>query len=415
MTDRRLIRRYRRERLFKRVGLCSAVLAVSFLIVLIAGVCYRGWRGILSVELHVVVHVDPGVVGADGTANALAYQKLLRKGLLGNFPDLEPTRVLRTRANELLSFGGALRLRDKVLADPALVGAEFGFWAQASSLAESHVKRGTDSTLPDRDRVVKDLHLELLEKLEQQSAVRTVFNWRFFTSGDSRDPELAGIGGALAGSLLSLLVCFALAFPMSVAAALYMELFARRSLLQDVIEVSINNLAAVPSVIFGLLGLAVFINFFGMPRSTPLVGGAVLALMTFPTMVIAARASIRAVPPSLLNGALSLGATKLQGVFHLTLPLAMPGIMTGTILGMSRALGETAPLLLIGMIAFITEVPSSFVDHATALPAQIFLWSDSPERGFVERTALGIVVLLVFLVVMNSTAVWLRYKFENKL
>ncbi|HET8728206.1 MAG TPA: phosphate ABC transporter permease PstA, partial [Alphaproteobacteria bacterium] len=240
------------------------------------------------------------------------------------------------------------------------------------------------------------------------------FNTRFFTSADSRDPEMAGIWGAVKGSFFTLLVTLALSFPVGIAAAVYLEEFAPRNRVTDFIEVNINNLAAVPSIVFGLLGLAVFIQAFGLPRSAPLVGGLVLALMTLPVIIIAGRAALNAVPPSIREAALGMGASPLQTVLHHVLPLAMPGIMTGTIIGMARALGETAPLLMIGMVAFIVTPPGGFTDPATALPVQIFIWADSPERAFVERTSAGIMVLLGFLIAMNGLAVWLRKRFERR-
>ena len=240
------------------------------------------------------------------------------------------------------------------------------------------------------------------------------FNRAFFTSGDSREPELAGIWGATKGSFFMLLVTLLLSFPLGVAAAIYLEEFAPRSWWVDVVEVNINNLAAVPSIVFGLLGLAVFINFFGLPRSAPLVGGLVLTLMTLPVVIIASRAAIKAVPPSVREAALGIGASQMQMVFHHVLPLAMPGMLTGAIIGMARALGESAPLLMIGMVAFIVDVPSGPMSPSTALPVQIYLWADSPERAFVERTSAAIMVLLAFLLVMNATAVWLRSRFERR-
>ena len=415
MSEARLIWRYRRERWFRSIGFAATTLAVMFLLGLFGNVLYQGWRGILASEIRLTLTIDPELVGLTGEQNALAYQKLLRRTLYQqHFADLASDRSGRREANRLLSFGAALKLRERVMAEPALVGTTIGYWALASSLTDSHLKYGTDRTVPAAQRLVSDRLLLMLDRLAATDSLRTVFNPLFFIGGDSRDPELAGIGGAVIGSFFSLLVCFVIAFPMAVISALYLEMFAPRNWLLDIVEVNINNLAAVPSVIFGLLGLAVFINFFGLPRSTPLVGGLVLALMTMPTIVISARAAIAAVPASLLHGALSLGATKYQGVIHQVLPQAMPGILTGTILGMARALGETAPLLLIGMVAFIAKAPSSILEPATALPAQIFLWADSPERGFVERTALGIVVLLVFLALLNSAAILLRQRFERQ-
>ncbi len=268
--------------------------------------------------------------------------------------------------------------------------------------------------IPEGRRQVGDQTALFIEKLKSSGAVLEGFNWRFFASGDSREPELAGIRGALFGTFLTLLVTLSLCLPIGVMAAIYLEEFAPRNRFTDLVEVNINNLAAVPSIVFGLLGLAVFLNFFGLPRSAPLVGGLVLALLVLPTIIIAARAAIKSVPPSIREAAIGLGASKQQAVFHHVLPLAMPGIMTGTIIGMAHALGETAPLLMIGMVAFIVDIPTSLSDSATVLPVQIFLWSDLPEAAFKQRTAAAIVVLLAFLLLMNGLAIWLRNKFERR-
>ncbi len=272
----------------------------------------------------------------------------------------------------------------------------------------------TTYSVPEGRRKTNDQDVAIIEKLKDTGAIRKGINWRFFTSGDSREPELAGIRGALVGSALTLLVTLVLCLPIGVLAAVYLEEFAPKNRLTDIIEVNINNLAAVPSIVFGLLGLAVFLNFMGLPRSAPLVGGLVLALLVLPTIIIAARAAIKAVPPSIREAAIGLGASHQQAVFHHVLPLAMPGIMTGTIIGMAHALGETAPLLMIGMIAFIVDIPSALTQAATVLPVQIYLWSDLPEAAFQQRTAAAIVVLLAFLFAMNGAAIWLRSKFERR-
>ena len=274
--------------------------------------------------------------------------------------------------------------------------------------------KGSASADDLADRGLPPTHIARLQSLAESGRSRTGFNFRFFTAADSRNPELAGIGGALRGSLFTLMLTFLFSFPLAIFAAVYLEMFAPRNRWFDFLEININNLAAVPSVIFGLLGLAVFINIFNLPRSSSLVGGLVLSLMTLPTMIIAARAALKSAPPSLLAAALSLGATKMQGVFHHVLPAAMPGMLTGAIIGMAQALGETAPLLMIGMVAFIAEAPDGIAEAATALPVQIFLWADSPERGFAEKTASAIVALLFFLVIMNAAAVWLRRRLEIK-
>ena len=267
---------------------------------------------------------------------------------------------------------------------------------------------------PESNRKVSDQEVAFLERFRELGAVQRSFNWRFLTAGDSREPELAGIRGALVGTALTLFVTLVLCLPMGVMGAIYLEEFAPKNRVTDLIEVNINNLAAVPSIVFGLLGLAVFLNFLGLPRSAPLVGGITLALLVLPTIIIASRAALKAVPPSIKEAALGVGASHQQAVFHHVLPLAMPGIMTGTIIGMAHALGETAPLLMIGMIAFIVDVPKSFTEAATVLPVQIYLWSDLPEAAFQAKTAAAIIVLLVFLFLMNGLAIWLRKKFERR-
>ncbi len=268
--------------------------------------------------------------------------------------------------------------------------------------------------LPESARKISDRQIAWIEDLQEAGAIDTVFNWRFFSAGDSRDPELAGIWGAAVGSFWTMLVTFALAFPVGVFTAIYLEEFARKTKFTEFVEVNINNLAAVPSIIFGLLGLAVFLNFFGVPRSSPLAGGLVLALMTLPTIIIAARVSMAAVPPSIREAALGVGASEVQTAFHHVLPLALPGILTGTIIGMARALGETAPLITIGMVAFIVDIPTGITDSATVLPVQVYRWSDFPERAFEARTAAAICTLLLFLVLMNALAVLLRRRFERR-
>ena len=269
-------------------------------------------------------------------------------------------------------------------------------------------------TVPESRRKIPDQQIAYLERFKALGKLERSFNWRFFGSGDSREPELAGIRGAVVGTALTLLVTLILSLPIGVMAAIYLEEFAPKNLFTDIIEVNINNLAAVPSIVFGLLGLAVFLNFAGFPRSAPLVGGMVLALMSLPTIIIATRAALKAVPPSIKEAALGVGASHQQAVFHHVLPLAMPGIMTGTIIAMAQALGETAPLLMIGMVAFIVDVPGGITDAATVLPVQIYLWSDLPELAFQYKTAAAIVVLLLFLFVMNGTAIWLRKRFERR-
>ena len=314
--------------------------------------------------------------------------------------------------SQLIAVNGGLVKIEK-LGDSSVTGRTIiplGSTAEAQPGAWQIVTYVTPESL----RRVNDLEVAYLERLKADGRIEKGFNWLFFVSGDSREPELAGIRGALVGSALTLLVTLLLCLPIGVLAAIYLEEFAPKNRATDLIEININNLAAVPSIVFGLLGLAVFLNFLGLPRSAPLVGGLVLALLVLPTIIIAARAALKAVPPSIKEAALGVGASHQQAVFHHVLPLAMPGIMTGTIIGMAHALGETAPLLMIGMVAFIVDVPQALTDAATVLPVQVYLWSDLPEPAFKAKTAAAIIVLLGFLIIMNGLAIYLRKKFERR-
>ncbi len=407
-----IARRYRRERLFCAAGVGATVVALLFLVGLFAGIAALGWRGLLAAEMRLAVHLDEERLGPADKRNPLKYQALLRDQLRAEYPDLAASRAGRKELNALLSFGASVELHELAQDRPELLGTTVELWLPASSKAEAYLKGAPHAAREADPRILSDAQLDVLDTLVEAGRARTTFNSRFFTSADSRDPELAGIAGAAAGSFFALLVTFIISFPLAIGAAIFLELFASRNRFFTLIEININNLAAVPSVIFGLLGLGVFINIFGVPRSTPLVGGMCLSLMTLPTMVIAARSALGAVPPNLLEAAVALGATRMQGTLHHVLPMAMPGILTGAIIGMAGALGETAPLILIGMIVFLTEIPTSALDAATSLPAQIFLWADSPERGFVERVAMAIMTLLVFLVLMNAAAVALRSRLE---
>jgi phosphate transport system permease protein len=334
--------------------------------------------------------------------------------------------VLQTRADQvrgeepldeklpsvLVAINGGLVKAEK-LSDSAITGRVLLPLSSASEAQPGAWKVVIYAT-PESNRRVSDLEVAVLEKLKDEGRIQRVFNWMFFTSGDSREPELAGVRGALVGSALTLLVTLLLSLPIGVLAAIYLEEFAPKNRATEIIEININNLAAVPSIVFGLLGLAMFLNFFGLPRSAPLVGGLVLALLVLPTIIIASRAALRAVPPSIKEAALGVGASHQQAVFHHILPLAMPGIMTGTIIGMAHALGETAPLLMIGMVAFIVDVPGALTSAATVLPVQVYLWSDLPEPAFKTKTAAAIIVLLVFLFIMNGLAIYMRKKFERR-
>ena len=344
------------------------------------------------------------------TAN---YQALINQSILDLFPEVSGRRDKRAVRN-MVSPGATFLIRNMVLEDPGLVGKRLTVEVPMSDDLDMLNKGHIRADVAESDRRVSDKEIDWFTRLKDRGIVESQFNVGFFTHGDSREPELAGILGAVMGSIYTMMVTLALSFPLAVGAAIYLEEFAPKNKWTQLIEVNINNLAAVPSIVFGLLGLAVFLNVFGLPRSAPVVGGMVLALMTLPTIIIAARAALKAVPPSIREAAYGLGASPLQVVFHHVLPLSMPGILTGTIIGMAQALGETAPLLMIGMVAFVVDIPGGPLDPATVMPVQIYLWADSPERAFVERTSAAIMVLLGFLVLMNAFAVVLRKRFERR-
>ncbi|MEJ2316822.1 MAG: phosphate ABC transporter permease PstA [Gammaproteobacteria bacterium] len=513
-----LTRRYRKEKIFRAVGMTAILVGLSFVVILFTNIISKGYPAFQQTYIKLPIHFDEQVIDPKGERDPEAmrradYMGLIKESLREAFPDVKGRSDKRDLYN-LVSKGAAYELADMVLADTGLIGQTRELWLLADDEIDTLVKGyvtnsetfplagepavfendgvlritgGTATTeslhnllqnlvpaetggekdvvtlpddaaslllevqgglvrvtgfdasgvtgkvlsplspdaagagwtlvwheTPEAERRVKDKTIFWVRTLESRGSVEKHFNTVFFTSGDSREPEQSGIAGALAGSMLTLIVTLLLSFPIGVGAAIYLEEFAPRNRWTDLIEVNINNLAAVPSIVFGLLGLAVFISFFGLPRSAPLVGGLVLTLMTLPTIIIASRAALKSVPPSIKEAALGVGASKMQAMFHHVLPLALPGMLTGTIIGMAQALGETAPLLMIGMVAFIVDIPQGFTDNATVLPVQIFLWADSPERAFVERTSAAIMVLLAFLIAMNALAVFLRKKFERK-
>jgi phosphate transport system permease protein len=518
-SAKRVAQRYSVERRFRALGLGSLVLTGTFLIVLVGNILYKSIPAFSEHAALLDVVLDPMVIDPEAKRDpaqlaSADYAGIARAAVMAVVPGIEG-RAAKKQLASILSSGAGDDLRQRVIADPSLIGKTIKLPLLLSANADLYLKDGGagasvqpgsgsvvpsdtkgDVTLtspdnafaaltsdaakagalkdeeaggrllteempsqlielnggvvkltkvtsgsatgtvllsltsiapavgsackmvtyatPEGRRQVNDQAAVVIEKLKAVGAVHKNFNWRFFTSGDSREPELAGIRGALFGTALTLLVTLSLCLPIGVLAAIYLEEFAPKNGLTNIIEVSINNLAAVPSIVFGLLGLAVFLNYFGLPRSAPLVGGLVLALLVMPTIIIASRAAIRSVPPSIREAAIGLGASKQQAVFHHVLPLAMPGIMTGTIIGMAHALGETAPLLMIGMVAFIVDIPKNLTEAATVLPVQIYLWSDLPEAAFKQRTAAAIVVLLVFLLLMNGAAIWLRNKFERR-
>ncbi len=400
----RIRRRYGAERRFKWLGLFAVLVSAGFLAFLLITMMANGIRGFSQTEVRLDVDfprsslfLDPAALRGFGAEQALAradFDRVVSEAATAQYGPNGPA---------LFSDGARLRLRDAVRDNPDLLSRRATLWLPAST--EIDIAAKSDGAPEAEARQAA---------LARQGQVRTGINWAFLTGADATDPTLVGIWGAFKGSLLTMIVTLLIAFPIGVLSAVYLEEYATRNRWTDMIEVSINNLAAVPSIIFGLLGLAVFLNTFHLPRSAPLVGGLTLALMTMPVIVIAGRNAIKSVPPSIRDAALGIGASRIQVVFHHVLPLALPGILTGTIIGMARALGETAPLLMIGMRAFISAPPSGLSDPATALPVQIFLWSDEVNRGFVEKTSAAIIVLLVFLLAMNGIAIYLRNKFETR-
>jgi len=413
-----LSKRYRMERRFQRYGQASVLAGIAFLVFLFWTIFGNGYSAFWQTFVRLDIDFEAQVIDPDGdrsrdALSAANYGRLVREAVMERFPGVTGRRDIRALSG-LLSNGAAYELRRMVLDNPRLVGTRQSVWLLADDEVDMFVKGKVDRELEERSRRLKDQQIEWIDRLDADGRVSRQFNTGFFTNGDSREPELAGIWAATKGSFFMLAVTLLLSFPLGVAAAVYLEEFAPRNRWVDLIEVNINNLAAVPSIVFGLLGLAVFINFAGLPRSAPLVGGLVLTLMTLPVVIIAARAALKSVPPSVREAALGVGASQMQMVVHHVLPLALPGMLTGAIIGMARALGESAPLLMIGMVAFIVEVPGTPLDPSTALPVQIYLWADSPERAFAERTSAAIIVLLLFLLAMNATAVWLRNRFENR-
>ena len=414
-----LAKRYAKEKRFRLYGLLSITLSIVFLAILMLNIFSKGLPAFTSTYIKLEVALDPQVLGvtAESTPEQLRaadYATAINNSLEKLIPGVTE-RKQKKALKALVSSDAPYQLRDQVMADPKLIGTTQSLWLPADDEIDMYHKGYVDRTVPEADRRIKNFQLAWLDKLESEGRLTSKFNTTFFTHGDSREPEQAGILSALMGSIYTMSLTLLFSFPIGVMAAIYLEEFApKNNFWVDLIEVNINNLAAVPSIIFGLLGLAIFIQVFGMPRSSPLVGSFVLTLLILPTIIIASRAALKSVPPSMREAALGLGASKTQAVFHHVVPLAMPGILTGTIIGMAHAVGESAPLLMIGMVAFIVDVPHGITDPATILPVQIYLWADSPERAFTERTSAAIIILLAFMIIMNLLAIVLRKKFERR-
>lgn len=417
-VEAKLARRRAAERRFRAAGLGAIAIAIGFLVVLLGSIIAKGYPAFVQTEIRMPIYFNPEIIDPSGqrdpsTLASADYAQLARQALIGQLGLQDPDRGTRRQLSALLSQGNDVVLRKMVLDDPALIGATQEVWLPAPAALDQLIK-GHMAREADKGGQFNERQLGWIDQLSAQGLLQKRFNQWLFSNGDSRQPELAGLKGAIVGSFFSLLVTLVLSFPLGVATAVYLEEFAPKNRWTDLIEVNINNLAAVPSIVFGLLALAIFLNVFGLPRSAPLVGGLTLTLVSLPTIIIAARASLKAVPPWIREAALGLGASRLQMVTHHVLPLAMPGILTGSIIGMARALGESAPLLMIGMVAFIVDVPATPMDPATVLPVQVYLWNASPERAFVEKASAAIIVLLLFLIVMNAAAIYLRKKFERR-
>ena len=411
-------RRKQAERRFRFYGIASIGVALALLVLLFWTIISSALPAFTetSIDLEISLpadELDPEGSGDPEVIGGANFAKYIKRAMYSQLPEVTKRQDKKSLAG-LISPGAAFNLRDHVMADPSLVGETIVLRVPMSDDVDQFMKGHVTAETPESDRRISDMQIAWLGALTDKGLVHRGFNATFFTAGDSREPELAGIWGAIVGSVFTMIITLALSFPIGVASAVYLEEFAPKNRLSDIIEVNINNLAAVPSIVFGLLGLAVFLNFAGLPRSAPLVGGMVLALMTLPTVIIASRAALKSVPPSIREAALGLGASKAQSVAHHVVPLALPGMLTGAIIGMARALGETAPLLMIGMVAFIVDFPSNFTDPATVLPVQIYLWADAPEWAFVERSSATTLVLLLFLIVMNGLAVILRTQFEQR-
>ena len=411
-----LAKRNRSERHFQWFGKLGVILGLAAVVLLFVDIISKGSGAFRATYIQLEIEYDPdaiGVLDVNDTEELIFanWQNFAKKSLRDLFPEVTK-RGEKRKLNNLVSEGAGFDFRDQLAQSPNLWGTKETLWILADDDIDTYYKSWLDGD-PFSARLTSE-QVKWIDKLHSKGLIALKFNTKFFERGDSREPEQAGIKGALIGSFFTLILTLLMSFPMGVTAAIYLEEFAPKNKWTDLIEVNINNLAAVPSIIFGLLGLAIFINFFGIPRSIPVLGAIVLALMTLPTIIITSRAAIKSVPPSIREAALGVGASKFQTTLHHVLPLSLPGMLTGAIIGMARALGETAPLLMIGMVAFIVDIPGGFTDPATVLPVQIFLWIDSPERAFVEKTSAAIIILLSFLMVMNFVAVYLRKRLERR-
>ena len=404
-------RRYAADRRLQIYGMVAIAFALGFLALLIGTLTFTGYKAFTQTMVSIEIDLSSQELDREDLMGA-NWRNLVRDAMRERIGEL-PRSDERDYFNMFTSSAPFL-VRDAVMANPSLLEKKHTYLIPLSDPLDQLSKGEIDRNTPANQRRVNDQQIGWYDQLVSSGVISRPFNWGLFFNSDSRFPELAGLAGAISGSFWLLLVCLVISLPVGIAAAIYLEEFAPKNKFTDLIEININNLAAVPSVVFGLLGLAVFLGWFGLPRSAPLVGGLVLSLMTLPTIIIVTRASLKSVPSSIREAALGVGASKHEAIFHHILPLSMPTIMTGTIIGLAQALGETAPLLLIGMNAVITSPPDGLFEASTALPTQIYIWADSPERGFVARTSAAILVLLGFLVLMNGIAIFLRQRFERR-
>jgi phosphate transport system permease protein len=419
-THKILLKRKASERRFNFIGKFAIYVSLAFLTFMLVTIFSNGTSAFFQTAIKIEIYFDSAKINADGAEitpeflENINYRTLVFDSLKERFPEIEG------RKNTFDLYGVVTKdapqfVKEKLLQNPKLIGERASIWVPASSNIDMYYKgKIAIEGVAENLRKVSDVQVKVVDDLKRLKSIKKTFNTTFFTHGDSREAELSGILGSLLGSIFVIGICMLVALPLGVSAAIYLEEFAPKNYLTDIVEIGINNLAAVPSIVYGLLGLAVYINFFEFPRSSSLVGGLTLALLVLPTIVITTRNALASVPPSIKSAAIGLGASPMQVLFHHILPLSMPGIMTGAILSISRALGETAPLLMIGMVAFIKDLPAKITDPSSALPVQVYIWSDLPELGFVEKTSGAIIILLVFLALANGTAVYLRKKFEYK-
>jgi phosphate transport system permease protein len=401
-AQKTMARRHAKENRLKAYGIMAIAISFIFLLSLLYNIISNGYSAFWQTKIKVTISFTQDMVD---TSN---YMAAVRESLTNSFPEA----TSRKDKMDLFSLVSKIAPHQIQKKAPDNIGKTLDLWVTASSNVDMYIKGKIDVNTDEHLRVINDKQIALIEKLKENGKIKKSFNTIFFTSGDSREAEAAGVLGSLVGSIFVIMVCMLFALPLGVMTAIYLEEFAPKNRLTEFIEVNISNLAAVPSIVFGLLGLAVYIQFLGFPRSAPIAGGLTLALMALPVIVIATRTSIKAIPQSIRDGAMALGASKVQTTLHHVLPLATPGIMTGTILSISRVLGETAPLLMIGMVAFIVDIPKSWNDPSSAMPVQIYLWADSAEMGFAEKTSAAIIILLLFLIIANAFAIYLRKKFE---